>query len=107
MPVVDDHLPVIGCNRLRFGQITQLDTLRLSQLNPFIQIEHRLASSAANMDMNRGVLIAVEKEHKTVFLQNFRYSLNMAKTEPVGQSQHGTATPPMNANGNPRSRHRF
>ena len=69
--MVDDHLPVIGCNRLRFGQITQLDTLRLSQLNPFIQIEHRLASSAANMDMNRGVLIAVEKEQKPSFSKTF------------------------------------
>ena len=71
MSMVDDHLPEIGCNRLRFCQIAQLDAFRLTQLNPFIQIEHRLASSAANMDMNRGVLIAVEKEHKTVFSQTF------------------------------------
>jgi hypothetical protein len=55
------------------------------------------------MDMNRGVLIAVEKEHKAVFLQNFRHCLKMAKTGPVGQSQHGTASSPMNADGNPRS----
>ena len=67
MPFLDHQLFVLGRNRLGLRYITQLHPLRFPQLDTVVQIEHRLSTSAADMDVNRCMVVAVEKEKKSVF----------------------------------------
>jgi len=89
MPFFDDQLAGIGCNRLCFGQITQFEALGLAQLDTVIQNKHGLASSAADMDVNWWVLVAVEEEHESVLFKDPWHSVKMAETRAVGYSQQG------------------
>ena len=67
MPFFDHQLFVLGRNRLGLRDITQLHPLRFPQLDTVVQIEHRLSTSATDMDVNRVMVVAVEKENKSVF----------------------------------------
>ena len=67
MPFFDHQLFVPGRSRLGLRDITQLHPLRFPQLDTVVQIEHRLSTSATDMDVNRVLVVAVEKENKSVF----------------------------------------
>ena len=67
MPFFDHQLIELGRNRLGLRDITQLHPLGFPQLDTVVQIEHRLSTSAADMDMKACRVVAVEKENKAVF----------------------------------------
>ena len=67
MPFLDHQLFVLGRNRLGLRDVTQLHPLGFPQLDTVVQIEHRLSTSATDMDVNRVMVVAVEKENKSVF----------------------------------------
>ena len=71
MPFLDHQLFVLGRNRLGLRDVTQLHPLGFPQLDTVVQIDHRLSTSAADMDVNRGMVVAVEKEDKSVFSRTF------------------------------------
>ena len=49
------------------GTGTGTHPLGFSQLDTVVRIEHSLSGSAADVDVNRGMRVAVEKEIKSVF----------------------------------------
>ena len=67
MPFFDHQLIELGRNRLGLRDITQLHPLGFPQLDTVVQIEHRLSTSAADMDVKACRVVAVEKENKAVF----------------------------------------
>ena len=85
MPFFDHQLFELGRNRLGLRDITQLHPLGFSQLDTVVQIEHRLSVSATDVDVNWFMVVAVEKENKSVFFKNLRHACIVAGNPTSGQ----------------------
>jgi len=85
MPFFDHQLFELGRNRLGLRDITQLHPLGFSQLDTVVQIEHRLSGSATDVDVNWFMVVAVEKENKSVFFKNLRHACIVAGNPTSGQ----------------------
>lgn len=64
---------MLGCKLLSLCQLSDLEALRLSQLDQVLYLENGFASTMANVDVDGPVLVAVEKEAVAVFLENLRH----------------------------------
>jgi len=77
MPLLNNQFSVLRCKCLGLGQVIDLQTLGFSQLHTVLDIEYSFSSSAANMHVDRTVLVALEKEQEPFFLENSRHMLTM------------------------------
>ncbi len=70
MPLLYDKLSMFRCKLLRFGQFSNFKSLRLPQFYHVLNLEDSFTSAIPNMHVYGQVLVAVEKEFETIFLEN-------------------------------------
>ena len=83
--IFDHQLLELGRNRPGLRDITQLHPLRFPQLDTVVRIKHSLSGSAADVDVNRGMRVAVEKESNRSFFKNLRHQRKAAINPTSGQ----------------------
>jgi hypothetical protein len=70
MPLLNDKLLVLLCKVLRLRQLANLQTVRLPELDARFHGEHGFARSMSDVDVDRSMLVAVEKESVAVLLED-------------------------------------
>jgi hypothetical protein len=74
MPASDDTLSVPFCQLLGARNVLGLHASRLSQLDSALDCEHGLTAASADVNVNWSVIVAVEEEAETVFLEDCGHS---------------------------------
>jgi hypothetical protein len=75
MPFLDYKLSFLDCQVFRFGKLPGLQSDRLSEHHVPFQFKDSLAITASHVDMDWGMVIAVEKEPKSVLGENCGHSI--------------------------------
>jgi hypothetical protein len=69
MPFFDDKLLVFDYQVLRLGKLPGHHSYRLTKNDSAIHLENRLAATPLYMNVDRGVIVAVEEEPESVLVK--------------------------------------
>ncbi|HEX4416014.1 MAG TPA: hypothetical protein VH107_20450 [Lacipirellulaceae bacterium] len=75
MPPLNNKRPILDCKRFGPSQFANFQPTGFPQLDGGFHVEHGLAAATPNVNMNRQMLIAVEKEFVTILFKYFWHVL--------------------------------
>jgi len=78
MPHTKDKLSILSCKCLGLGKFSHLQALRFPQFDFGLDVKDGLPIAISHMDMNRTVIVAVEKETISVPLEHPRHPPSVA-----------------------------
>jgi hypothetical protein len=84
MPCINYKFPVFFCKFLCACKFSDLHASRFAQFDARLNIENRFATTLADVNVDRSMIVAVKRKLKTIFLENLRHSLKLDDTGKEG-----------------------